>query len=166
MLWQPGLADIQEFSIADIYAITAGLAFALMNMTLRKLGGDVAISLKIGAAAIGVIMLCLPGLLLLGLAMPAWTWSSLLLVALLGFPFMYIMTWTAQYGVTHIPIRRSSIIFLLEIVAGAVSAALLTNEVVSGREYLGGLLIIAAGLLTVVRENGNSSTPDSFPDQS
>ena len=32
---------------------------------------------------------------------------------------MLIMTWSAQYGVTHLPIQSSSIIFLLEIIAGA-----------------------------------------------
>ena len=62
---------------------------------------------------------------------------------------MLVMTWSAQYGVTYLPIQRSSVIFLLEIVAGAVSAALLTDEVVSTLEYVGGTLIISAGLVSV-----------------
>ncbi len=59
------------------------------------------------------------------------------------------MTWTAQYGVTHLPIQTSSIIFLLEIVAGAVSAALLTTETMTPAEYMGGSLIIIGGLVGI-----------------
>jgi drug/metabolite transporter (DMT)-like permease len=65
---------------------------------------------------------------------------------------MYILTWTAQYGVTFLPVQRSSVIFLLEIVAGAVSAAYLTNEIVTNVEYIGGTLIIFAGLISVIKE--------------
>ena len=43
-------------------------------------------------------------------------------------------------------------IFLLEIVAGAVSAAYLTNEIVTNVEYIGGTLIIFAGLISVIKE--------------
>ncbi len=77
---------------------------------------------------------------------------------------MYLLTWTAQYGVTFLPVQRSSVIFLLEIVAGAVSAALLTDEIVSNIEYIGGALIISAGLISVIKEkNGDISAYKSSP---
>ena len=51
---------------------------------------------------------------------------------------------TVQYGVTRMPVHRSAIILLFELVVGAVSAMLLTDEQVLPREWLGGLMIIAA----------------------
>jgi drug/metabolite transporter (DMT)-like permease len=68
---------------------------------------------------------------------------------------MLVMVWTAQYGVTYLPIQRSSVIFLLEIVAGAVSAAIWTDEIVRNIEYVGGILIISAGLISVINEKNH-----------
>ena len=85
--------------------------------------------------------------------LPTLSHFALLVIGLTGFPILLLMTWTAQYGVTHLPIRVSSIIFLLEIIAGAISSALLTNEHVSLNEILGGMLIIAAGLVGIWKQN-------------
>ena len=153
MLWRadigPGHGDQQGLSPADIYALAAGLCFALSNIIVRKMGA-VPLDLKMGSAFLGVIVLALIAIVWAGIAPPVITVDSALLVLLLGFPFMYVMMWTAQYGVTHLPIQRSSILFLLEIVAGALSAAWLTDETLSPREYLGGILVVSAGLLSVV----------------
>ena len=150
MLWDPDFFSI-GFNLADIYAITSGMAFAMTNIVVRKVG-VASWSLKIGSAWIGVIALTLAGLFISQPPLPEISVRSASLAFFLGFPFMLIMTWTAQYGVTYLPIQRSSVIFLLEIVVGAVSAALLTNEVVSQLEYLGGILIICAGLVSVWRQ--------------
>ena len=64
--------------------------------------------------------------------------------AALGWFGIVIMTLATQYGVTHMPVHRSAVIMLFELVAGAVSAGLLTEEVVHPLEWLGGALIIAA----------------------
>ncbi len=150
MLWDPDFFT-KPLNLADVFAITSGMAFAMTNILVRKIG-EVHWSLKLGSAWVGVIFLCCMGLLLSQSAFPTLTPFTLTLISILGFPFMLIMTWSAQYGVTHLPIQSSSIIFLLEIIAGAVSAALLTNEVVSLAEYAGGLLIVAAGLLGVTNK--------------
>jgi drug/metabolite transporter (DMT)-like permease len=63
---------------------------------------------------------------------------------------MLVMTYAAQYGVTHLPVHRSAVIFLFEIVAGAVSAALLTNELVTPGEWAGGLLVVLAAWITAI----------------
>ena len=147
MLWDPDFFSI-GFSLADGYAITSGMAFAMTNIVVRKVG-IASWSLKIGSAWLGVIVLTMIGLLLAQPSLPELSIQSVSLAFLLGFPFMLVMTWTAQYGVTYLPIQRSSVIFLLEIIAGAVSAAWLTNEIVSQQEYFGGVLIIFAGLVSV-----------------
>ena len=149
MLWRADIDPGRGLGAADLYALAAGLCFALSNIVVRKMAAA-PLDLKIGAAYAGVIVLALIAIVLAGIAPPAVTFNSGLLVLVLGFPLMYVMMWTAQYGVTHLPIQRSSIIFLLEIVAGAVSAAWLTDETLTRREYLGGILVLSAGLLSVL----------------
>ncbi len=148
MLWNPDFFSTPP-SLADSYAITAGMAFALTNVTVRRIG-EVHWCLKLGSAWVGVIVICVIALLFTQQSLPMPGSDMTLLIVLLGFPFMLIMTWTAQYGVTHLPVQTSSVIFLLEIVAGAVSAAWLTNEVLGRGEYLGGSLIVVAGLVGVM----------------
>ncbi len=127
------------------------MAFAVTNVVVRKIG-EVPIGMKMGSAWLGVLGLTLCGLLIAQPQLPELTVQSGVLAFLIGFPMMYVLTWTAQYGVTFLPIQRSSVILLLEIVAGAVSAAFLTNEIVSNIEYIGGALIIFAGLISVLKE--------------
>ncbi len=166
MLWNPDLIDLNTMSLADFYAITSGMAFAVTNVVLRKIG-DVPIGMKMGPAWLGVIVLTLCGLLIAQPQLPEITIQSGVFAFLIGFPMMTVLTWTAQYGVTFLPIQRSSVIFLLEIVAGAVSAALLTDEIVSNIEYIGGALIIFAGLISVIKEkNGDISAYESSPTKS
>jgi len=61
--------------------------------------------------------------------------------------------------VTHMPVHRSAIILLFEIVVGAASSLLLTNEVVHSREWIGGALVMLAAYLTAVQhvKKGNES---------
>ncbi|GJM04225.1 MAG: hypothetical protein DHS20C09_02160 [marine bacterium B5-7] len=163
MFWNPELTDINRISLSDFYAITSGMAFAITNVMVRKVG-DVPISMKMGSACLGVIALTLCGLSITQLQFPEITIHSGLLACFIGFPMMLVLTWTAQYGVTFLPIQRSSVIFLLEIVAGAVSAALLTDEIVRNIEYIGGALIIFAGLISVLKEkNDDISAYNSSP---
>ena len=57
------------------------------------------------------------------------------------------------YGVTHMPVQKSAVILLLEILVGAISAWLLAAEILSLREWLGGLLILAAGFIAAITED-------------
>ncbi len=155
MLWRPEMSIAEGIGLADFYAITAGMAFAITNIVIRKMG-TTPINLKMGACWLGVIVLTLGALSIAQLPVPKITFNSGALVFLIGFPSMLVMTWAAQYGVTHLPIQRSSVIFLLEIVAGAVSAALLTDEIVRNIEYVGGVLIISAGLISVINEKNHN----------
>jgi drug/metabolite transporter (DMT)-like permease len=155
MLWQPGYDYSSGIGLADFYAITAGMAFAVTNIVVRKIG-DTPFVMKIGTAWIGVMVLTVCGLLFAQLPVPELSFNAGLLALLIGFPFMFVMTWSAQYGVTHLPIQRSSVIFLLEIIAGAVSAALLTDEIVRNIEYIGGVLIVSAGLISIIKQKNQN----------
>ena len=56
-----------------------------------------------------------------------------------------VMTLSVQYGVTHMPVYRSAVILLFELVAAAVSAQWLSDEVISIAEWVGGSMIVLAG---------------------
>lgn len=149
MLWQSDTDIIQPTYAADILAITAGFAFALMNVLIRK-SGDIPILLKMGPACLGVLFLAITGILIMHPPAPVLTPATLGIVMGVGGIGMLVMTYAAQYGATHLPVHRSAVIFLFEIVAGAVSAALLTNEIVTPREWGGGLLVVLAAWITAI----------------
>ena len=60
----------------------------------------------------------------------------------LGAMGILFMTLLVQYGVSHLPVHRSAVLALIELVAGAVSQQLLSEEIVTAREWLGGALIL------------------------
>jgi len=157
ILWAPGTSSLFQFNQADVLAISAGITFAAHNVVVRKMG-DISIILKMGSAWIGVILLTLAGLVLMQTSVPVFSGSSLALAILTGCVGMSLMTFTALYGVTHLPVHRSAVIMLFEVFAGAVSAALLTAEVVTVREWAGGLLIIFAAWLTIRDLMNNPAT--------
>jgi drug/metabolite transporter (DMT)-like permease len=67
--------------------------------------------------------------------------------AALGVFGILVMTVLVQYGVTHLPVQQSAVLALIELVVAAVSQQLLTDEVVTAREWLGGVLIIISAVL-------------------
>jgi drug/metabolite transporter (DMT)-like permease len=66
------------------------------------------------------------------------------------------MTLSLQYGVARMPLHRSAVIVLFELVVGAVSSLLLTDETISPREWLGGGMIVAAAWLAAHLHAGES----------
>jgi drug/metabolite transporter (DMT)-like permease len=147
MLWQPEFRLFMEFAAADALAISSGFAFAVNNVLVRKTG-ELPIVFKMTAAWIGVLLLVLPGLWLVQPPAPVISGTTLALMVAVGSLGMTTMTYTAQYGVTHLPVHRSAVLFLFEIVAGAISAWLLSDEIIQPREWLGGMLVIAAAWLS------------------
>jgi drug/metabolite transporter (DMT)-like permease len=157
ILWPADNSSLLHLSQVDLIAISAGVAFAAHNVVVRKIG-DTSILLKMGSAWVGVIVLTLAGLFLIQIPVPAFSSASLALAILIGCVGMSLMTFTALYGVTHLPVHRSAVIMLFEVFSGAVSAALLTAEVMTVREWVGGLLIIFAAWLTVRDLMNNPAT--------
>jgi drug/metabolite transporter (DMT)-like permease len=150
MLWQPEAGRLWPESAADWYALTAGMSFAALNVTVRG-APDISQSCKASAAWWGVILLAGAWLWLGGKGLPAVGSEVYLQAALLGMAGIVVMTLTVQYGVTHLPVQRSAVILLFELVAGAVSAQLLADEPVLLREWLGGGLIVLAGYMAARR---------------
>ncbi len=157
ILWPSENNMFLHLNKVDLLAVSSGIAFAAHNVVVRKIG-DVPIILKMGSAWIGVLVLTIIGLSLSQASPPEFSGASLALALLVGSVGMSLMTYTALYGVTHLPVHRSAAIMLFEVFAGAVSAALLTEEILTLREWTGGLLIMFAAWLTIRDLMNNTAT--------
>ncbi len=56
------------------------------------------------------------------------------------------------YALVHLPAIRAIVIMLFEFVVGAVSSHWLAGETMSMREWVGGMLIIAATIVSALAE--------------
>lgn len=156
MLWDPRAGLPMPSGAADWYALSAGLAFAASNVLTRK-AHQATIAAKALSVWGGVTILAVAIMLLSGTPVPAVGAGTFGAAALLGLFGILFMTVLVQYGVTHMPVHRSAVIALVELVAGAISQQLLTEEVVAMREWLGGILIITGAYLSA-----RASTPRDY----
>lgn len=158
MLWNPALGAPWPEGRADWYALTAGFAFAASNVATRGVQ-DVPIATKLLCVFFGVTVMAGAIIGVFGLAQPAIAPTTAGAAMALGVFGILVMTWLIQYGVTNIPIYRSAVITFVELVAGAVSQALLTNEVVTLREWAGGALIVLGAYLSARSAGRTSPAP-------
>ncbi len=146
MLWNPILGWPWPQGKADWMALTSGFAFALSNVVVRKLQ-DISIAAKSLSVWAGVVLVGVVMIAGFSLPMPHPDGNIFAGAVALGVLGIMVMTLLVQYGVTHMPVHRSAVIALIELVAGAVSQQLLTNEVVTMREWVGGGLIVVGAYL-------------------
>lgn len=147
MLWEPEMGMPWPRDNSEWLAISSGMGFALANVLVRKLQ-DVSLRVKTASTWFGVTALAILWLLVSGTALPDTDFITVSYAALLGLFGIVMMTLTVLYGVTHMPISRSAVILLFEIIAGAVSSQLLSNEVIQMVEWAGGGLIILAAYIS------------------
>jgi drug/metabolite transporter (DMT)-like permease len=148
MLWQPRLGWPAPRTLAEWTGLSAGAMFALSNVLIRKTR-QLAIELKALAVFFGGIVAgsaCI-------LALPsvdgpgAPIFDNVVLLAVLAVVLLAVNV-AVQYGLTHISANRAIVIYLFELVVTAISAWLLAGEVLTAREWIGGIMIVAAGLLS------------------
>ena len=147
MLWEPALGVPWPRDQADWLAIGSGFAFAVSNVIVRS-AQEVSIVQKVMSTWLGVVVLAAILIALLRVPVPEVTVSVMAAALVLGAAGISVMTVLVQYGVTHIPIRRSAVILLFELVVGALSQQLLTSEVMTLVEWFGGGLIVVAAYLS------------------
>ena len=80
------------------------------------------------------------------------SWNQWLVMGLIALLLM-AATWFVQYGVTKISASRASVLFLFELIVAAIAAYYLANEAMMLNEWIGGTLIIGAGLLAALNPN-------------
>jgi len=148
MLWQPQMGWPLPRSAAELIGLSAGAMFALSNVLVRKTAG-IAIELKVlavfaGCAAIGAVWI------LFSAPVPV-TWPHSLdqaMLLLLLSVVVLSVNFAVQYGLTRVSANRAIVIYLFELVVTAVSAWWLVGELLTLKEWCGGMLIITAGLLS------------------
>jgi drug/metabolite transporter (DMT)-like permease len=126
--------------------VSSGFAFALSNVFVRGMQ-NVSVLLKSTGSWSGVVLVASLWIWLSSAAFPAVSGGVLLSAVLLGLCGFLVMTLSVLYGVTRMPLHRSAVILLFELVAGAISAILLTDETVLPKEWLGGFLVVTAAAL-------------------
>jgi drug/metabolite transporter (DMT)-like permease len=135
------------FGMADLLGLVAGLAFALTNVQLRAARGLPAELRNLAAVALAPP---LAGLAALGTGADFSAAPSAILAALgVGLVWMSGMISATQFGIARLPLQRSSVLLLFELIVGAVSAALLAGESLRLAELSGGACIVIAGLAVV-----------------
>ena len=147
MLWSPQAGYPWPQSRADWFGLSSGFAFALMNLFVH-MTSKVKIQTKTVSAWLGVVVVAGGVLLVRSDALGPDTLIPAGYAILIGMTVMGGMTWLVVYGVTHMPVHRSAVILLFEVVAATVSTYLLTEERMSGREWLGGSAVIVAAYLS------------------
>jgi drug/metabolite transporter (DMT)-like permease len=146
MLWNEAVGIPWPRDNADWLAVSSGFAFALSNVFVRRTQ-NVGVLLKSTASWSGVVVIAAVWIVLTGTGLPAASGAVLLAAVALGLCGFLVMTLTVLYGVTRMPVHRSAVILLFELVIGAVSSLLLTDEVVLYREWLGGFMIVTAAYM-------------------
>ncbi|HHI94992.1 MAG TPA: DMT family transporter [Gammaproteobacteria bacterium] len=148
MLWNPQLGFPWPQSQADWLAISAGIGFSLSNVAVRRLKHMPTI-IKAAVTWWGVVVVAGIWILFTQASIPAISSNAWIGAVMLGGIGVFGASLALIYGVKKIPVHRSAVILLFELVAGAVSSQLLTNEVVTNVEWFGGGLIMLAAYLSV-----------------
>lgn len=150
MLWDPAVGHV-PFNRADVLAATAGVAFALNNVLTRRITG-LGIRAKTHLAWLGVVIVALLVIPFEAPALPQVTVGTWLATIALGIGGFMLSTLAVVYGVSNMPVQRSAVIMLFELIVGAATAWWLAGEVVVLQEWIGGGLILGAALIAIFLE--------------
>ncbi len=147
-LWRQEVTHT-AISTPDWLALTAGFAFALTNVMSRRLN-HLSVPHKNQLAMAGTALIS--GVAIIGFNEPLpqanqMAWLGVIALGILGFLPAGLCT---LYGFSRLPAQRSAVIMLFELVVGAISAWLLVGEAISGQVWMGGAMIILAGLIAVL----------------
>ena len=152
MLWQEGALPLPNNN-AEWLALSAGMGFSLTNVITRY-ASNLTLPAKSMAVWIGVLLMSLLFIAFEDASFPNpqdLSWLQGLLILLVALLLM-AATLLVQYGITHIPVTKASVLFMFELVVAAIAAYFLTDETMSLREWLGGALIVVAALFAATNE--------------
>lgn len=152
MLWQPESIPLPQ-NTAEWLGLSSGMGFALTNVITRK-SRHLTLLEKSFPVWVGVIGVALVFQLFHHTPFPAPEALSTNNWLLMGLIAMLLMAATllVQYGITHTPVTRASVIFLFELVVAAIASYYLAGESMDWHEWLGGSLIVTAAVIAAKAE--------------
>ncbi len=150
MLWRPQAALPLPHGAADWMGLTAGIMFALSNVLSRK-SREHSIAVKSVSVFAGVTLL---SMLLVIFAPPdhptfpaSFAPIPIVMLLLLGI-VIFAVNLVVQHGLAHTPANQAIVIFLSELVVGALSSYFLAQESMTLQQWAGGAMIVAASLFS------------------
>lgn len=137
-------------NVGDVMALFAGLAWSLASLKLYRMDAvpvpDLIVAFVTGCALFtGALFLAFGSTLGQGVVGPALPW--IIFTAIYIVPTLAMTLWPA----TLLTPARAGLLLMTEVVAGVVSAALLSGEPFGLQEALGAILIATALLSEVIR---------------
>jgi drug/metabolite transporter (DMT)-like permease len=147
MLWNPAVGAPLPRDAAEWMGLSAGVAFAASNVLSRRMaqvkGGVRACAIFGGCVVVGLaVMPWAPAMPTL--ETPSLLWAVVLL-CLLGVVIAAVNL-AVQFGLARVPANRAVVLYLFELVVTAASAWWLVGDTMTVQEWIGGGLIVAAGL--------------------
>lgn len=154
MLWRPELGAPMPRTPHEWLGMLGGFTFALCNVLVRR-EMRATPEAKSLAGAIGVVLVAIPVSFLLVKA-PLNSWPDLVtphgwLLVIVGVVLMSSGL-AMQFGLTKMAANRAAVILLFELIVAAIAAHYLAGEVSRLQDWIGGAMIIAAGLLAAFFE--------------
>jgi drug/metabolite transporter (DMT)-like permease len=143
---------------AEWYGLSAGVGFAFSNVLSRRLR-HVDEATRSGWIFAGVIAITLVPALGEGAVPQALTtlgpsgWGLILLTG----ATLVLATFSVQFGLANTPANQAIVILLSELVVAAVASWWLAGEAMGGREWLGGIMIVAASLFSGKMEKSHAN---------
>lgn len=147
----------------DALAVLAGLAHATTNLCFRY-AEEIPLSCKNEALFLGTALAAAAIFSLRGspaAVLPAT--GAWLAAATFGAAWVLLADSLVQYGVSHMPAARSSVLMLAELPMTVVSAALIAGDRVTAAELVGGGLIVGAALNELTRTAGAAAPSLTVP---
>ncbi len=150
LLWQSGNKIPLPTSYGDWMGLTGGFMFALANVLIRK-DQQHSIQLKSLAVWTGTTLIGVTALMLKGdvSIYPAYPIEESIWLLLLGVGILiFFLSTLLQFGLTHTPANQAIIILLFELVVAALAAHFLTEEVMTLKDWIGGLMVVSASVFS------------------
>ena len=160
----PGLIGegLQLTAAGVVYGVIAGLMYAVYLMVGKQLRDRQVHSTTIVfamCAVATVVMLLLMAFGAVDLVVADFTARNLLIGVLLGVVTTALSFSLIMAGVHHVPVQHASIMGYLEPVMAPIYALFLLGQRPSPWTIAGGVLIIGAGVLVVVRSRSQDAVP-------
>ncbi len=149
-------------NIGDWMALLSGIAWAYGSLRVYRSESASAWETTSAFFAGGLLVTLVAVLIPIGVTAPsseslvAATPWLFLLVAVYLVPSMLLLLWAAS----RLSPGRVGLLLMGEVVVGVISAALLTDEPFGGRELIGTILIVSAGVIEVMQRQARPTPVD------
>lgn len=142
--------SLNTYTLVDLIAVTAGITFAMTNITFRA---NASMPIMSNVAAIFLGCSVMSGLLIFfgTEAWPAISTSTLSSIIVYGIAWILVASIASQWAVTKLEASRTAVIIVMELVAATLSATLLGEEILTVTETIGIFLVVSATILETMR---------------